>query len=65
MTKIIVDKITALRAVAKYFDIELLGTYPANYSGTFRPTEDIEIIFDFEGQDDKFDIEIKNDKPRF
>jgi len=51
MTKIKVDKITALRAVAEYFKIPMLGTQPTSHKGAFRLTDDIEIEFDFECKD--------------
>lgn len=51
MTKIIVDKKTALRAVCKYFNIPLLGTDPEYYftpDNTVKSPYNIEIYFDFE-----------------
>lgn len=53
MTKIIVDKLTALRAICKYFDIPLFGTEPSYHKGVFRPTNDIEIEFDFDKENQK------------
>ena len=48
MTKITVDKITALRAICKYFDITVLGTPMSDKVGSLLIEQDIEIEFDFE-----------------
>jgi hypothetical protein len=48
MTKITVDKITALRAVCKYFDIQVLGTPLSGKVGNLLIEQDINIEFDFE-----------------
>ena len=50
MTKIIVDKKTALLAIMKYFNIPVMGTEPALYVNASNPINSlgIEIEFDFE-----------------
>lgn len=52
MTKITVDKATAIRAICKYFDIETLGTPMSDKVGTLLFAHDIEIEFDFERKED-------------
>jgi len=48
VTRIIVDKEIALKAVCQYFGIPVLGTEPEFYVGSGIPAYPIEIEFDFE-----------------
>ncbi len=48
MTKIVVDKRTAMQAVCELFHIPIVGTQPIGYEGQIKPTTEIEIYFDFD-----------------